>query len=390
MRRICVVTGNRAEYSRVKTVMREIKKRPDLDLILVVTGSHLLRKYGMTIHEIERDGFHVDEKVYLIVEGENPVTMAKSTGLGIIELATVFNNYKPDFVIAPTDRFETLPVAITSAYMNIPLVHIQGGEISGTIDESIRHAITKFAHLHFPATERSRKIIIRMGEPEDTVFNVGCPATDLLLESPVMNRQGVLSVEEIKSEGLDPTKPYLLVVQHPVTTEYGKGYAQIEQTLQALKDINIQTLMTWPNADAGSEDMVTAIRRFFMYHKMDNIFIYRHFSNDVFINLMRNAVCMVGNSSAGIREACYFGTPVVNIGTRQQGRERAGNVMDVDYDSNSIKTSIEKQLATGRYPIEKIYGNGDAGRKIAHILSTIDIKSIQKKISYASEYNIRL
>lgn len=383
MRRVCVVTGNRAEYTRVKTAMRAINEHPDLELILIVTGSHLLRKYGMTVEEIERDGFKIDEKVYLIVEGENPVTMAKSTGLGIIELATVFNNYKPDIVIAPTDRFETLPVAIASAYMNIPLAHIQGGELSGNIDESVRHSITKFANIHFPATERSRQILITMGEDPNYVFNVGCPATDLLLETPKLTAREILEILNVKTKTLDPDRKFLLVVQHPVTSEYGSGYAQIQETLHALRHFkDYQILMTWPNVDAGSEDIVVGIRRFLMEYGEDRFFTYRHFRSDIFVNLMCHCECMLGNSSAGIREACYFGVPVVNIGTRQQFRERGKNVIDVIYDREQIRAAIDKQLKNGRYQVEMLYGDGNAGKKIANILATIKLSTVQKKFFY--------
>lgn len=384
-KKICVVTGNRAEYSRAKTVMKAIEKHPNLELILIVTGAHLLDKYGATFQEIEADGFNINEKVYLIVEGENPITMTKSVGLGIIELATILNNYKPDIVIAPTDRFETLSVAISSALMNIVLAHIQGGEVTGTIDESIRHAITKFAHVHFAATEKSRERIIKMGESPEFVFNVGCPAIDLLLKVDSGTKKELFNRKELipkDGRSMDPESPFLLVVQHPVTTEFEDSFRQIQETLYAIKSLKLQTIMLWPNADAGSDEIVKGIRRFLLNHDMKNLFLYKHFSTDTFVKLMIHCNAMMGNSSSGIRETCYLGTPVVNIGTRQQDRERGQNVVDVPYDREKITTAIKRQNQVGKYPSDYLYGDGSAGEEIAEILAGCEVKSVQKKIQY--------
>lgn len=385
MRKVCVITGNRAEYSRVKSVMWAVQDHPELALQVVVTGAHLLRRYGESVKEIERDGFQIDARVHLIIEGENPATMAKSTGLGIIEIATWLENLRPDVVVAPTDRFETLSTAVAAVLMNLPVAHIQGGEVSGSIDESIRHAITKLAHCHFPATEKSRERIIRMGEDPSTVFNVGCPATDLVVRVAPGTQTELFQHPEVRPKEervLDPEAPTLLVVQHPVTTEYGSGFQQIQETLAALKALGMQVVMFWPNVDAGSQDIVVGIRRFLLHERMERLFLYRHFSNEVFVRLMQHAVCMVGNSSAGIRETCYLGTPVVNIGTRQQDRERGHNVIDVPYDRQAIQRAIEAQVAHGKYAADPVYGDGTAGRQIADILARVDLKRIQKKLAY--------
>lgn len=384
-KRICVVTGNRAEYSRAKTAMKAIEEHPDMELILIVTGAHLLDKYGATFQEIEADGFNINEKVYLIVEGENPITMTKSVGLGIIELATIFNNYKPDIVIAPTDRFETLSVAISSALMNIVLAHIQGGEVTGTIDESIRHAITKFAHIHFAATEKSRERIIKMGEDAKFVFNVGCPAIDLLLKVDSGTKKELFNRKELipkDGRSLDPESPFLLVVQHPVTTEFEDSFRQIQETLYAIEALKLQTIMLWPNADAGSDEIVKGVRRFLLNHDMKNLFLYKHFPTDTFVKLMMHCSAMMGNSSSGIRETCYLGTPVVNIGTRQQDRERGRNVVNVSYNREEITDVIKRQIQAGKYPKDYLYGDGSAGEKIAEILAGCEVKSVQKKIQY--------
>ena len=344
------MTGSRADYSRVKSVMKAIQEREGLELQVVATGQHLLDRYGESVNEIEGDGFPVHERIYLNIEGGNPVTMAQSTGLGIIQLATVLNQLKPDFVIAPTDRFETLSVAIAASFMNIFLAHIQGGEVTGTIDESIRHAITRLAHLHFPATERSRQRIIRMGERPETVFNVGCPGVDLLVSTPIGTKEELFNNPAVRSKSQlqpspDLTKPFLLAVCHPVTTEYGHGYQQVQEVVHAIKRLNIQTIMLWPNSDAGSEDFVRGVRHFLMVNNMnDLVYLYKNFSNETFVQLMYHCVCMIGNSSAGIRETCYFGIPTVNIGTRQNGRERGSNVVDVSYDRGEIEDAVRSQM----------------------------------------------
>lgn len=381
-KKICVVTANRAEYTRVKSVLEAIKKHPRLEYVLIVIGAHLLRKYGNTQREIERDGFKIHERIYNTVEGETPVTMAKSAGLAIIELATVIDEHKPDFVLVLTDRYETLSAAIAASFLNIPVAHIQGGEVTGTIDESIRHAISKFAHIHFPATEASRERIIKMGEEARFVFNVGCPATDLLLRAKIRPQKNVLLDEEIRNKNIRPGRPFILALQHPVTTEFGKGYKQIEATLSAIRRVGTQAIMLWPNVDAGSEHIVTAIRRYLEQNAVKNIFMFRHISNGLFIQLMYHCRCLVGNSSAGIRESCYFGTPVVNIGTRQHGRERGANVLDAGYDGREIESGIRAQIKHGRYPAENIFGDGNAGKAIARILSSLDGVKIQKTITY--------
>jgi UDP-hydrolysing UDP-N-acetyl-D-glucosamine 2-epimerase len=381
-RKICVYTSNRSEYSRLKSVLENIKKRDDMELYLVVTGCHLLERYGKSINDIEKDGFKVHEKIYTVIEGENPITMSKSTGLSIIEMTTYLNNLRPDFLLIVGDRYDLIPAVIAASYMNIPIAHIQGGEMTGSIDEVIRHAVTKFAHLHFPSTERSREIIIRMGEDPKRVFRVGCPSIDLLLRiNPGTQRElfNTPSIVPKVRRKLKPDQPFLLVIQHPVTTEYEQSYHQIEETLFALHEIKIQTIMIYPNLDAGSDLIVTAIRRFCARNEPEYLFLYKHFEFETFARLLYHTSCIVGNSSAGIRESCYWGTPSVNIGTRQNNRERGKNVIQVGYNRHEIKEAILHQLRTGRYPRENIYGDGKAGERIVDILSSYKVK-IQKQL----------
>src|SRR5688572_19274002 len=251
MRKVLVVIGSRANYSSIKSVMRAVRAHPDLTLQLLVGASALLDRFGSVVDVIEADGFAADAKVTMIVEGETPATMAKSTGLGLLELPTIFENLKPDIVISVGDRFETMATAVAAAYMNIPVAHTMGGEISGTIDESIRHAVTKLAHVHFPANEQAAARIIRMGEDVDRVHVVGCPRVDLVSE--IMESNGKLGQAEwLEREGagahITLDEPFLLVSQHPVTTEYGQGEQQINETLAALQELQMPTIMLWPNA----------------------------------------------------------------------------------------------------------------------------------------------
>lgn len=388
MRKICVVTANRADYSRVKSVLKAIQLHPDLELQLVVAGSHLIDHYGTTVREIEKDGFPISARVHMELYGGDPTVMTKSTGLAIIEFATILNNLKPDIVLALVDRYENFASAVAASMMNIPTAHIQGGEVTGTIDESLRHAMTKLCHVHFPASNEAKERIIKMGENPSRVFNVGCPGTDILIAAPKWSTEEVaqyLKKNIIKERGwsFDPSRPYFLVVQHPVTTEFGSGIRQIQETLKALSKFNHQVFMLWPNIDAGTDEISRGIRLFKIENPDLPIFILKHMPHEVFANLLRNTSCMVGNSSSGIRESCYYGTPTVNIGTRQQNRERGSNVLDAGYNSEEIAGAVEKQLRHGRYEPEFVYGDGSAGKQIAEILANIDISNIiQKKMQY--------
>jgi len=361
-----------------------VRANPDLTLQLVVGASALLDRFGSVVDMIESDGFEPDAKITMIVEGETPGTMAKSTGLGLLELPTVFGMLKPDVVVSVGDRFETMATAVAAAYMNIPLAHTMGGEISGTIDESIRHAVTKLSHLHFPANQQAATRIIRMGEDPTMVHVVGCPRIDLVAD--IVQADGHLeSPDWLKREGvgahLTLDKPFLLVSQHPVTTEYGQGEQQIVETLMALHELQMPTIMLWPNADAGSEDLSRGMRKFRETHQPEYIRFYKNFPIDTYVRLMLNCACAIGNSSAPLREGAYVGVPTVNIGTRQQGRDRADNVMDAHYDRYAIVAAVKKQLAHGRYPSNHLYGDGGAGARIATILVESPLR-VQKRLSY--------
>ncbi len=384
MRKVCVVVGSRANYSSIKSVMAAIKKHSKLKLQLVVGASALLDRYGAVVQVMEADGFVPDATVHMLVEGETPLTMAKSTGLGLLELATVFDRLKPDIVVTVGDRFETLATAIAATYMNIPLAHTMGGEVSGTIDESIRHAVTKLAHLHFPANDNAAKRILRMGEDPKSVHMVGCPRMDIIDEIAKKYRD-TADKSLLRKEGvggsIDFTKPFLLVMQHPVTTEFGDGEKQIQETLTVVETLKMPTVMLWPNADAGSEDIARGMRKFREKHEHGYIRFYKNLPLHTFIPLMMHTACMIGNSSAAIREGSFLGTPAVNIGTRQTGRDHSKNVLNCGYSHTEILKAVKAHLKHGRYKANPLYGDGDAGKKIAAILASCPL-SVQKRIQF--------
>ena len=363
--------------------MQAIKEHPKLELQLVVSASALLDRYGTAVNFIERDGFQPVAKVFNVLEGENLTAMAKTTGLGILELSTVFNNLSPDAVVTVADRFETMATAIAASYMNIPLVHVQGGEVTGNIDEKVRHSITKLADVHLVASADAADRVKKMGEIEDSVYVTGCPSIDLakqILENPKLDFDPFIKYGGVGKE-INLDDGYIVVMQHPVTTEFKLARNQINETLYALNDLDIPALLFWPNVDAGSDGTSNGIRSFRELEENNNIHYFKNMEPVDFLRLLYNGKCLVGNSSAGIRECEYMGVPVVNIGSRQTGRARGRNVLDVEYDRELIKSAIQKQVGAGRYSSEYIYGDGEAGKQIAELLSHIPL-SFHKRITY--------
>jgi UDP-hydrolysing UDP-N-acetyl-D-glucosamine 2-epimerase len=382
-RRVCVVITARPSFSRVKSLLTAIQDHPLLELQLVVGGSALLHNYGAAIRYIREAGFAPVAEVYTVIEGENLLTSAKTTGLAIVELPSVFDRLKPDVVVTVADRYETLATAVSAAYMNIPLAHIQGGEVTGSIDEKVRHAVTKLSDLHFVATEQAAERVIRMGENPEAVFVCGCPSIDLaasILEKPELDFDPFL-----KYGGVGPTfdmsDGYLVVMQHPVTTEHAQAGLQVTETLMAVQDLGYPALWFWPNVDAGSDGISKTLRSYREYAPGANLHFFTGIGPEDFLRLAYHAQCVVGNSSVGIRESSYLGVPVVNIGSRQAGRERAENVVDVGYDREEIKAAIRQQIAHGRYPQSHIYGDGKAGSRIADLLTRCELH-IEKKLCY--------
>jgi len=384
VRKVCVVITARPSYSRIKSALKAIKNHKDLELQLVLAGSALLDKYGNVSKIIEKDGFKIDEKIYNVIEGEFPTAMAKTTGIAITELATTFYNLKPDVVVTIADRFETIATSIAASYQNIPLAHIQGGEVTGNIDEKVRHANTKLADIHLVSNEDAKKRVIKMGEDPDYVFNVGCPSIDLakeILNNPTLDFDPIEKYGGVGAE-IDYKKGYLVVMQHPVTTEYEKAREHVLETLKAVYELNIPTFWFWPNVDAGSDGTSRGIRQFREKYNPKNIRFMKNMEPQDFLKLVYNSLCLVGNSSVGIRECSFLGVPVVNIGDRQEGRMRGKNVLDVkEYDKEKIKKAILTQLKHGKYESEHIYGDGNAGEKIADILATVKLR-FSKRIMY--------
>jgi UDP-hydrolysing UDP-N-acetyl-D-glucosamine 2-epimerase len=383
-RKICVVITARPSYSRIRTALKAIKANPDLELQLVAAASTLLDQYGNAVRYMEQDGFEIASKVYMVVEGENLTTMAKTTGLGLLELATTFDNLKPDLVVTIADRYETIATAIAAAYMNIPLVHIQGGEVTGTIDEKVRHAVTKLADIHLVSTQKAAENVIRMGENPASVFVTGCPSIDIaqgILKNPAIDFDPFVKYKGVGSVFDVQNKDYLVVMQHPVTTEYEQARTQILETLYAVKEAGLPTFWFWPNVDAGSDGTSKGIRMFRENERPDNIHFFKNMESEDFLRLVYNSRCLIGNSSVGIREASFLGIPTVNIGTREAGRERGRNVLDVEYNRLQIQEAVKKQISNGRYASNPLYGSGDAGQKIAKILGEVSLKA-DKRLSY--------
>jgi UDP-hydrolysing UDP-N-acetyl-D-glucosamine 2-epimerase len=383
MRKIAVVVTARPSYSRIKTAIKAIHEHPDLELQLIVAASALLDRYGTAVRYIEADGFPITARVFNVLEGENLTAQAKTTGLGILELSSVFERLSPDAVVTVADRFETMSTAISASYMNIPLIHIQGGEVTGNIDEKVRHAITKLADLHLVASDKAKERVIKMGEDPAKVFNTGCPSIDLaeeVLQNPSLDFDpfekygGVGKIKNWK-EG------YIVVLQHPVTTEYSQSREHIEETLKAIDKLKMPTFWFWPNVDAGSDGTSKGIRAFRENHNIDHIHFFKNMEGRDFLRLLFNSKCLIGNSSVGIRECAYLGIPVVNIGSRQNGRERGKNVLDVSYDYQNIIQAIQEHIAQGRYEKDQIYGDSNAGQKIAQLISSEPL-SFHKTLKY--------
>ncbi|MCY7421137.1 MAG: UDP-N-acetylglucosamine 2-epimerase [Chitinophagaceae bacterium] len=375
-RKLCAVITARPSYSRIKSALRAIQQHPLLELQIVLAGPALLTKYGNIDNILHDDGFKVNERVYTVLDGENITSMAKTVGIGLVELSNVFYHLKPDMALVIADRFETISVSIAAAYQNIPLVHVQGGEITGSIDEKVRHANTKFADIHLVCNYRAKKIVERLGEDPEYVFNTGCPSIDLAAE---VLKKPKLNFDPYKKYGglgnrPDYAKGYVVVMQHPVTTEYQDARMQIEETLQAVKDLKIPAFWFSPNADAGTDAVAASIRYFRENYNMSHVHFFDNMVPDDFLRLVYNSQCLIGNSSMGIRECSFMGVPVVNIGSRQSGRERGCNIIDVESDKTAIMNAVYYWLGNNKPEQSFVYGNGEAGKRMAEVLATVPLR----------------
>lgn len=382
-RKVCVVLVDRANYGRMKPVMRAIQDHPALELQTICTGTMLLERFGEAVRIVEADGFAVHGKIYVELEGSVPATMAKSVGFAMIEFSTEYHRLQPDVVLLIGDRYEALAAAISAAYMNLCLCHIQGGEVSGSIDESARHAITKFAHYHFPATQRAADYIARMGERPDTILGVGCPSSDLAKQ---VTDNGLAEILNRAGNGclIDPEQPFLLVVFHPITTQFGGECEQTEHLLDALARVGCQTVLLWPNIDAGSDHISKMIRVFRDRNKTKWLRTLINVSPEAYQQVLKATACAVGNSSSFVRDAGFYGTPVVLVGDRQKGREHDRHVLPSAVEVDAIETAIRSQLTHGRYVPSTLYGDGAVSVRIAEALHQLRPYT-QKRLAYIYE-----
>lgn len=373
-RKVCFIITSKVHYGRSKVILEELKARQDIDLQIVVGASAILPNYGDVLTLMEKDGFKHHAKITMTLEGGSPVAMAKTAGIGITEFVTVFDNLEPDVVVIRGDRYEILSAAVAAAYLNIPIAHIEGGDLSGTIDESVRHAITKLSHIHFATNDDSKNRIIKMGENPDYVFDFGClgveftAMNDFEVSNELVNYLGVGDV-------IDIDKPYLVVMHHPVTTEFGDNRKNVEEVLYAIHELEIPTIWFWPNIDAGTDEISKGIRVFREKHNPAHMRFIKHLPPEQFLGLLKKSACLVGNSSAGIKECSYLGVPVVNIGTRQNNRMRAENVVDANHDKEQISKAVKEQLKRGKYGSSHLYYKRDTSKKIVDILAKIELYS---------------
>jgi GDP/UDP-N,N'-diacetylbacillosamine 2-epimerase (hydrolysing) len=370
-RRICFPITSRAYYGRSQLLIRKLHAHPEIELELMLGGSILLDKYSRHIaDDIEAGGFNISGSFLNVIEGGNHVAMAKTACLTALEFTNGLHTIDPDVVIICGDRFEQLAIAMTAAYLNLTIAHIEGGDLTGSIDESVRHAITKLAHIHFVTNEDAKRRVMAMGEDPQYVFNTG--SLDVELASRV---NGTLTSERVNSYGvghdLDISKPFVMVVQHPVTTERDNK-AHLEATLRAVASLDLQVLWFWPNPDAGTAEMSESLRHVREQHAelTRQMRFITNVPAEEFVALLKRAACLIGNSSAGIKECSYLGTPVVNVGARQQGRLAGDHVQHVEYDADAIGCAIKTQMAHGPYPPSFIYHRPDTSEHIVNVLAT--------------------
>lgn len=369
MRKIFLVTERRADYSRFKPILNLIKNDKELSYDLVVTGLHLKKEHGLTIDEIKKDGFEIFSTFEMFLEDlDTGGAMVRSFSEALKEITYALESSKPDIILSGFDIAANFAVAVAGAHMNIPVTHIQGGEVTGTIDESIRHAMSKFSHYHFAANEDARNRLIKMGEIPENVFNVGCPSIDAILQ--VEDDPSILKKYNLSDD-------FYIMLQHPVTSEINDSENQISETIDAIIESDIETLVVLPNNDAGYSKIMNKI-------KSSSLKFVETLSIQDYVNLLKRSSGLIGNSSSGIHETATFNIPTINIGTRQQGRLRSSNIIDVGYNKNEIIEAIIKSKSMLDMNFEKIYGEGDSALKIVKLLKNLDLGEhiIQKQITY--------
>lgn len=370
-RKICVAITARPSYSRIRSALEALRDDPAIDLSVLCSGSALLDRYGRVVDMIRADGFRVIDELFTFVEGDELVNMALTTSNTIAHTAAVLCRERPDVVVTIADRYETLGTAVAAAYLGIPLVHVQGGEITGNIDEKVRHAITKLADIHLVSTTLAGERVRRMGEAPGAVFVTGCPSVDLARESVAIDAADVQHALDTIGAGahVDVAQDFIVVLQHPETDHHAAAYDQMTMVLNAIADVGMPAILFWPNVDAGSDGTSKAIRVFREQGKDGHVRFIKNLEGHMFLALLQRARCLAGNSSVGIRESAFMGIPVVNIGDRQIGRERGANVIDAPWEEAAIRAALTAQIAHGSYASDALYGDGHAGARIAKLIA---------------------
>lgn len=383
-RKVVGVTGIRSEYDIMSSVFRAINEHPKLELELLVTGAHLSDSYGNTVNEIRKDGFFIADEIENLINGDRDASRVKGLAVQLQGIVQSVTRIRPDFLLVLGDREESMTTALAGAYMNIPVAHVGGGDrVVGNVDDQVRHAVTKLAHLHFVTNKESYDRVLSLGEQPFRVFNTGNPGLDRILQEPQLS-DAVLS--EWLGFEVKEKDPLIILIQHVISTEISDAYFQMKQTLEAIKALGIKTILSYPNSDAGGQQMIRAIKE---YEGLDFLYTAKNIPRTEFINIMRRASCMLGNSSAGILEAPLLKLPVVNTGNRQKGRMHAENVQFVPHDAAMICLAVKKALFDKKYrdfvvQCENPYGDGRSSQRIADILATIPIdgKLLIKDITY--------
>jgi UDP-hydrolysing UDP-N-acetyl-D-glucosamine 2-epimerase len=380
VRHVAILTEARSSYGYLRPIARLIEDDPELRYSLLVTSQHLLPDFGYSVEDIERDGLNITDRIYMTLDGYTPATMAKSLGVLLLGVTDALVRLRPDVLLVLGDRGESLMGAVAAAHMNIPVAHVQAGERSGNIDGITRHAITRFTHIHFASGPEAAERLRRMGEEEFRIFTTGAPQLDELVNGSVAR-----PAEVADRFHLDLERPLVLVVQHPVTEEFGEGVAQMEETLEAVCELEEQTVVIFPNTDAGSDDLRHMIER----HHRPFVRVERNVPRYVYGGLMQVASVLVGNSSSGLIEAPAFGLPAVNVGLRQRDRARAANVIDVPYERRAIVEAIRRAMTPEfRRELEgsdsPYLSDGRVSERIVEILKTIPIdeRLLRKQIAY--------
>lgn len=379
MKKVLVVTGTRADYGIYHPILSVIENEPTLDLNLLVTGMHLSPQHGYTIENIKQDGFKIFAQVDCLFHGSTNANMARSIGIAILGMTQALESIQPDYVIVLGDRGEMLAASIVSAHMNIPILHLHGGEVSGTIDESIRHAISKLAHVHLVSTEKSKERLIRLGEDQWRIHVVGAPRIETIEKTNLPN------LEDTKIKfGLDFSGKYLLLIYHPVTTEI-TDIEDVRRIVEVMLSFEMPIICVLSNSDAGSDTIMKVYKEFSM---REEIYCVSNFDQLSYLTILKHAEVLVGNSSSGIIEAASFYVPVINIGNRQGNRERSSNVIDIDHNKVELKKALtiaqSEAFRKSLKNLKNIYGKDNTSLSILNIIKelTFSQELIQKTITY--------